>query len=194
MAVVFRVAYSLAVAILYVLFVIFGSRTFYEEPDYPQYPPGPPYDPGVAGKEIYCNYDETDACYLNGVVITPEMEAGLTPNAKAYLEQQREYQRRQRAYEDDRKVYFRNVFIIAGLLGIAGIAAGLFLYRRVEAMPLGLLLGGLGAVIYGWVESSRGPEELGAAPLFAVATIGLIIVLAAGYWFLGVRRAPDNPA
>ena len=38
MTTVFRVAYSLAVAILFVLFVILGTRTFYEAPELPEQP------------------------------------------------------------------------------------------------------------------------------------------------------------
>ena len=90
---------------------------------------------------------------------------------------------------DERDDYFRNVFIFANVLGVAAVAVGLYLFRRVEAMPLGLLLGGVGVVIYGWVESARGPGEASTAPLFAVVAVGLVIVLAGGYWFLGTRRA-----
>lgn len=62
-------------------------------------------------------------------------------------------------------------------------------------MPLGLVLGGIGAVSYGWAESSNGPGDVGPAPLFILATIGLVVVLAAGYWFLGGReRGPEPPA
>jgi len=80
------------------------------------------------------------------------------------------------------------------VLAVLAIGAGIYLFfRRVEAMPLGLLLGGIGVVIYGWVESARGPDEaVGTAPLFAVVAVGLALVLAAGYWFLGKRSAPSG--
>jgi hypothetical protein len=74
------------------------------------------------------------------------------------------------------------------VLGVAAVAGGLYLFRRVEAMPLGLLLGGLGVVIYGWVEAAEDFDEIGAAPMFAVVAVGLGIVLAAGYRFLGLVR------
>ena len=41
MQIVFRLAYSLVVAILFVLFVILGTRTFYDEPEPPPYPERP---------------------------------------------------------------------------------------------------------------------------------------------------------
>ncbi len=133
----FKVGYSLVVAILLILFVILGIRTFYDEPD----------------------------------------------SATVYPWEQ---------YEDQRADYHRNVFIVAMVLGVAAVAAGLSLFRRVEALPLGILLGGFGVVIFGWVQSEEGPGEMGMAPLFAVVAVGLAVVLAVGYWFLGVRAPPGG--
>jgi hypothetical protein len=193
MDIAFKTGYSLVVAILFVLVVILGVRTFYDEPDYPVYPVyqgGPPY----SEKGIYCDPPPRDACYIQGVEITPERQATLSDAEKSYLEDQREFAERQRDFENERKDYFRNVFIVATALGVAAIGAALFLFfRRVEAMPLGLLLGGVGVVIYGWIESARGPDEaVGTAPLFAVVAVGFVAVLAAGYWFLGKREAPRD--
>ncbi len=147
---VFKVGYSLVVAILLVLVVILGMRTFYDEPKNPNSGPQVTYGP--------------------------------------------DFTMRQMSYEDDRADYFRNVFILANVLGVAAVAAGVYLFRRVEAMPLGLLLGGVGVVIYGWVESARGPGETSTAPLFAVVAVGLVIVLGFGYWVLGKRGSSGESA
>jgi len=88
--------------------------------------------------------------------------------------------------------YHRNVFIVASVLGVAAVSAGLYLFRRVEAMPLGLVLGGLGVVIFGWVQAAEDFGEIGMAPLFAVVAVALGIVLAAGYWLLGMRGASNG--
>jgi len=191
----FKVAYSLVVTLLLVLVVILGMRTFYDEPDHPVYPNyyqgAPP--PLIEKGGIYCE-PLRDVCYIGGVEATPELEATLSDADKSYLQDQREFAEKQRDYENERKDYFRNVFIIATALGVAAIGAALFLFfRRVEAMPLGLLLGGIGVVIYGWIESARGPDEaVGTAPLFAVVAVGLAAVLAAGYWFLGKRKPAEG--
>ncbi len=66
-------------------------------------------------------------------------------------------------------------------------AAGLYLFRKVEAMPLGLLLGGIGIIIFGWAQAAEDFGEIGEAPLFAVVAVGLAVLLAAGYRFLGGR-------
>jgi len=187
MQVVFRIAYSLAVAILFILFVIFGTRTLYSEPDYPPYPGS--FAPPPA-KNIYC---EASGCYTDGTLITPEVEERLTAAERQVLDDQREFQVLQREYEDDRETYFRNVFIIAAVLGVLAIAIGVVLFSRVEAMPLGLMLGGIGALIYGWVEWARGPEEGSTTLAFAFVTVGLVVVLAGGYWFLGGRGEKKSP-
>jgi len=140
MATAFKMAYSLVVAILLVLFVILGTRTFYDEPESPDF----------KSQQLY------------------------------------------EEYEDDLVDYHRNVFIVASVLGVAAVAAGLYLYQRVEAMPLGLVLGGLGVVIFGWAQAAGDFGEIGMAPLFAVVAVGLAIVLAAGYRFLGLSRQGDE--
>src|SRR3990170_6865532 len=120
----FKVGYSLVVAILLVLFVILGVRTFYDEPDSP-----------------------TDS-------FLPHQ---ISDSQTAWEE-----------YEDDRADYHRNVFVVAMVLGVAAVAAGLYLFRRVEALPLGLLLGGFGVVIFAWAQAAGDFDEIGMTPLFAV--------------------------
>jgi len=188
----FKVGYSLVVAILFVLVVILGQRTFYDEPDYPSFRPSF----GEPTKSIYCDPFAGGSCYANGVPVTPENEVNLSESDRSFLRQQREGVQRQLDYEEDRKEYFRNVFVIATALGVLAIGAGLLLFfRRIEAIPLGLLLGGIGAIIYGWVESARGPDEaVGTGLLFAVVAVGLVGVLAAGYWFLGRRTRSETPS
>ena len=176
----FRLAYSVAVAIFFILVVIFGTRTLYSEPTdtgfYHQY----------SGRNVYCRED--NRCFVDDREITDPNDSTLTSAEREFLRQQREF-------NNDWDTYQRTVFVIAALLGVLAIAAGVALFRRVEGMPLGLVLGGIGAVSYGWAESSVGPGDVGPAPLFILATIGLVVVLAVGYWFLGGReREPEPPA
>ena len=189
MPIVFRIAYSLAVAILFVLFVILDIRTFYEEPEPPPYPSF--YLPKISpGEEIYCQPD--GRCFKGGRELTPAEEEKLTEEEKRFIREQREFSQRQQKYEEDRVDYHRNVFIIATVLGVAAVAAGLLLFRRVEAMPLGLLLGGIGVIIFAWVQAVRDFREIGMAPLFAAVAVGLAVVLAVGYWLLALPRAADG--
>ncbi len=187
MQVVFRLAYALVVAILLILFAILGIRVVYPEPDEPSYPYGPVPAPAPGAKDLYCNYDGT--CYADGKLLTTEAEAELTEEQRDYVREMRNSYARQRDYEEERRDYRRNVLIAAAALGALAVACGLFLYRRVEAMPLGLLLGGLGVVIYGWAQAGDEFDEMGPTVPFLAVGLGLAAVLAAGYYFLGLRGA-----
>lgn len=193
MQTVFKLAYSLVVAILFVLFVILGIRTFYDEPEAPDYRfiPFPAGKEPVPGEEpLYCEPD--GRCFKAGRELTDEDEATLTEEERRYVQEQRQSAEDWRAYEDERADYHRNVFILASVLGVAAVAAGLYLFQRVEAMPLGLLLGGLGVVLFGWAQAGEDFGEIGMAPVFAVVTVGLAVVLAVGYRFLGLKRPGGN--
>ncbi len=177
MQVAFRLAYSVAVAILFILVVVFGTRTIYSEPDdYPVYPQ-------YSGRNIYCN--ENNRCYIDDREITDPNDSTLTAAERQFIGAQRDY-------NNDWDTYQRTVFITAAVLGVAAIAAGVALYRRLEGMPLGLVLGGIGAVSYGWAESSDGPGDVSSATMFILALVGLAVVLGVGYWFLGGRESPES--
>ncbi len=177
MVVLFRLAYALAVAIFFILLVIFGQRTMFSEPDYPV-----SLTPPRTG--IYC--DDHD-CYNNGVPLDEEDDDTL-------ISSDQEFVRRYRAFHDDRLDYFRGVFVVSALLAIAAIGAGIYLFRRVEALPLGLVLGGIGVAAYGWVESSRGDGEAIAMYAFIISAIGFVVLAAGGYWFLGGREPRSSEA
>src|SRR3970040_636419 len=74
----FKVAYSLAVAILLVLFVVLGTRTFYDEPEQPEQPAG--YSPGA-----YEAYEEERADYHRNVFIMASVLGVVAAAAGLYL-------------------------------------------------------------------------------------------------------------
>ena len=193
----FKLGYSLVVALLFVLLVILGTRTFYEEPEGPQstFPFGGPGSfqksivPGEPAIEpFYCDtYSDEFRCFKGSRALTAEDEAKLSVEERQYVQEQRELHQDRQSYEQERSDYHRNVFILAAALGVAAIAAGLYLFRRVEAIPLGLVLGGLGVIIFGSTQLVDA-GDIGEAPLFAAVAMGLAVVLATGYWFLGTRQ------
>jgi hypothetical protein len=170
--VVFRLAYGVGVAIFYILFVVFGQRTFISEPDTPAF--SGPASPG----SLYC---VDRGCFRNGEKLDPADDGTLSTS-------EREYVREWRDYFDDRENYSRFVFLFGAMFGLAAIAAGVVLYRRVEGLPVGLVLGGIGVAIYGWVESTRDEGQMDNTFAFVAAAIGFIVLVAAGYWFLGGRE------
>jgi len=141
-------------------------------------------------EQLYCDRD--GRCFKDRQELTAEDEAKLTEEERLYLQEQRQFQERQQEYLDDRADYHRNVFMLASVLGVAAMAVGAALFRQVEAIPLGLVLGGVGVVIFGWVQAAEDFGEIGEAVLFAVVAAGLGIVLAVGYRFLGLVRPPGG--
>lgn len=187
MLTVFRVAYSLAVAILFVLVVVVGVRLVYDAPDDPGYQAPRFSKVGPAAAEpLYCDPD--GSCFKGGTLLSAEDEAQLTAEERQILQEARDFNRLRADYEDDRAEYHRNVFILASILGAAAIAAGVALFRRVDALPLGLVLGGIGVVIFGWAQAAEDFGEIGMGLLFVVVLVALVVVMACGYWFLGTPR------
>lgn len=190
MQTVFRIAYSLTVAILLILTVILGTRTLYPEPERPREPlptpvivePPPPAG-GLPEEPLYCQPD--GRCYKGKRELTPAEEAELSEEEQRYIQESREFFRREQEYRQERADHRRNVFIAATAIAVAAVGAGLYLFRRVEAIPLGLLLGGLGTLIFGWAQAAEDFGEIGPAPLFVTALLGLAAALAVGYWLLG---------
>ena len=188
----FHLAYSLGVALLFVLAVVMGARTFFDQPGDPVYP----YYPMIS-KSLSCDFVlEQCASYLPDQ--QREERLSLQDARTRYPDEfravelehqaQQEYEVALEEFHDDDVARSQAVLMLSSLLGVAAIAAGLYLFPRVDAMPLGLLLGGLGSVIYGAVESRDHYEEIGAAPVFATAAVGFVVLLAAGYWLLRPRR------
>jgi len=159
---VVKALYSLALAVLLVLFVALGIQTFYPDPQAP--PPPAPVRP-----------------------IAPGIQPTPSP---AEEKAQEEYQRRHQAWEEELATHRRNVFAIAGALGVAIIIAGLLLGERVDPLRPGLLLGGLFSIFYGVM---RGANYVGTAPLFALVTLFLAALLYVGYRRLTERGPPTAP-
>ena len=91
MQTLFKLTYSLVVAILFILLVILGIRTFYDEPEEPSYPirPLPIEAPDVEGsapsrvEPLYCELD--GRCFKGGTELTAEDEAELTEEERLYI-------------------------------------------------------------------------------------------------------------
>ena len=91
-----------------------------------------------------------------------------------------------REFEAAREDYFRNVSATAAVIGIVAIVTGAAQSKFLPVVPLGLMLGGLGAVMYGVAKWLSGPAELSASALFIIVAGGFILLLAAGYWRFGI--------
>lgn len=108
-------------------------------------------------------------------------------------EEQSQFEEERLAYESERADYHRNVFIVAGALGLACVVAGVIMNSRLDAIRLGFVAGGVGLIIYGIVQGAEDLGEIGAAPIFVITFIGMAILLAAGYFWLNGQASEDKP-
>lgn len=92
------------------------------------------------------------------------------------------------AYQVEQRDYARNVFSIAYPIGIVFVTLGLTLRPRLDVVRPGLVLGGLGTMIYAISQPHLIPEIR-----FAGVIVGLAILLIIGYRMLLERKiTKDN--
>jgi hypothetical protein len=176
MTTLIKLFYAAAIAALLVLLVAFGIRTFYAAPKQPQFPEPP--------ASIRGRFAPPPPPMLEpGVIPTP------TADQLAYEEEQQRFQEEYEVYQEKLTDYRRNVFLVAAIVGVAAIAGGLLLQSRLDAIRLGLVTGGLATILYAVAQAGEDLDEFGSAVIFAVALIGLSLVIGVGYRWLARSEA-----
>ncbi len=95
------------------------------------------------------------------------------------------------AFERNEREHDRNVLVAASLLGAAIVGLALYAHRRSMPLGLGLVLGAVGVVTYGWAEAGDHFDEMGATAPFLAVGLGLAAVALAGWFF--VSGEPPRP-
>ncbi len=103
------------------------------------------------------------------------------PEEPRYGDPARAYKTAPAQYEEDRQDYRRNVFLIAGLVGLGSMAAGVALAKRLDALRLGLILGGVATFIYSFSQAGEDIDDIGTTAILPVAAVGLVALLLLGY-------------
>jgi hypothetical protein len=99
----------------------------------------------------------------------------LTESEKA---QQLKFENDQRKYQDDFKLYSRNVSIITMIMAVVAVAVGLLFLNKILLLSDGLLLGGVFTLAYSIV---RGLLSENVQYRFVVVAVGLLVTLVLGY-------------
>ena len=163
---ILRVVYVLAIAVALVLLVVAGVEAFYPAPQYPEYPGYPEY-PRYTMPPL--DYD------------SPEYEE----LQQQWNEAQEEYQQALEAYEREAAVHGRNIFFVVLPLGVVFAIGGTFLQRRLDIFGAGLILGGIGTMIFAIV-----PYDLDTKLRFVGIAVALAVLVFVGYKvFLSLRRS-----
>lgn len=181
---------GISIAIIFVFFVVFGIKAFYKEPNY----------------ENFCARGSLiDVVYTKGYYPEPYparfKEPGENVCAKAITEYDKfrkncaeksldvifEYDEKgcqvakectfcNQDFEKARNIYFRNVFIISGIIGIIVIIIGAVLH--LTSVSAGLFGGGVLTIIYGTMNYW---SELADWARFIILGIALAVLIYLGY-------------
>lgn len=155
-----RGLYVVAIAVALILLVIAGVEAFYPAPQYPEYPEYPDPVPAYNSTE----YEEWQ---------------------QEWREVQEEYRQVQEEYRQEAARRDKNIFLIVLPLGVVFAVVGTFVRRRLDIFGAGLILGGIGTMIFALV-----PYDLDNILRFAGIAATLAVLVFVGYKvFLSLRRS-----
>lgn len=148
-----QIAVAIAVAILFALFIILLTDLVYEEPKYSDYCENgfKPIPVTPIEKPCYEYGEEYQQCVREGGVVRwalNESDCRIFDRCDfCNLE-----------YQDARKVYTRNVFLIAGIIGLASIFIGTL--WKIEFLGTGFMFGGIILLFYATVRFFGDADKL----------------------------------
>lgn len=157
---------GLGTAIILSALITLGIKAFYPEPQSPTYPVTPAPYPAY-----------TQPCAKNDTVC---LKAWSDYNAE-----QTKFNADQQIYEDQMKVYNRNLFIIANIVGIIVFAIGFWMLFATaivaQSVPIGVMIAGLWGIIYGY---ARGWGSVNDQLKFFIGLVIALCVIGGSMWLV----------
>lgn len=142
-----RGVYVVAIAVLLIVLVMVGIEAFYPFPPYPEYP-------GQLWPEP--PYD--------------------SPEYQEWQLEWQQWQEIQEAYRQEAALHHRNIFFIILPLGALFAVVGTFVRNRSGIFGAGLILGGMGTMIY-----AISPHDLDSKLRFVGIAVALAVLVFVGY-------------
>ncbi|MBI2652801.1 hypothetical protein HYX00_05020 [Candidatus Woesearchaeota archaeon] len=181
---------GVSIAVIFVFFVVFGIKAFYKEPKYEDFCRIGTLIDFVSGKGHYyepypVRIKETaeNVCAKANFEYDKFRKSCAEKNADAVYEFDekgcqvgRECTSCNVDFNKARNIYFRNVFIISGIVGIVTIIIGAVLH--LTSVSAGLFGGGVLTIIYGTMNYW---SELADWARFVILGIALAILIYLGY-------------
>ena len=167
-----NIIFAIAIFILTLFVGIYGISTLYgESPQYNDYCPEYLFNQTVCETEggVWVNNTQAVAD-SRGEIKQIQVSGGFC---------QYDYTVCQEALEDAQEKYYRKVFFTALPLGIVIILVGA-LVLGLESVSAGLMLGGVGMILYGTGAYWRFTDDW---LKFLLSLVGLVILIWAAYWF-----------
>ena len=164
----------MAIGVLIVLLVIFGVEAFYPAPPRPTPPVFPPVvlEPNRDGPEQPC------------VILYPGPDDQASDEwQQAWDEWKQEWDSLYEEYRRELSLHHRNIFLVVLPLGALLAVGGTFLRRRLDIFGAGLILGGMGTMIYAIV-----PSALDSLLRFVGIAVALVVLVLVGVRVFSFRR------
>lgn len=181
---------GLSIAVIFVFFVVFGIKAFYKEPKYENfckrgtlidfasgnghyYEPYPirmkePFENACPKSIVEYNQFRKQCAEKKADVVYEFSENGCQIARECTFCNQ--------DFQKARNIYFRNVFIISGIVGIAVVIIGAILH--ITSVSVGLFGGGVLTIIYG---TTNYWSELADWARFIILGIALAVLIYLGY-------------
>ncbi len=163
---------GLATAVILAALINLGIKAFYPEPVAPTYPNYPAAAAPCAINDIQCQKGQADISN----------------------QQQATFNRQEQAYTDQMKVYNKNLFIIANIIGIVVFAIGFWLIFGVAlasyAVPVGIMLAGVWSIMYGY---ARGWGSIDDQLKFFIGLVIAVLVIGGSAWLMQRYQKKQPP-
>ena len=148
---ILKIIYTIFIGVFFATLVGVGIAAFYPEPKPPEYPSA----------------------------LKIPREGGLNqPVFQELKEEQEEYDRAEKTFQEKLETYNRNVSIIAVVASIVTLAVSLTLFKKILLIADGLLLGGVLTILYSII---RGFGSGNNKFQFIIVSIGFVVSLILGY-------------
>lgn len=159
---------GLAAAIILGALINLGIKAFYPEPVSPNYPTlAKPYP--------------VQQCAANDTPCIKQQNEASAAQQAADLK----FQQEQQVYQDAMKIYNKNLFIIANIIGIIVFAIGFLLVflsmLAARGVPIGVMLAGLWSIFYGY---ARGWDSTNDQLKFFIGLVIALIILGGSMWLM----------
>lgn len=182
---------GISIAIIFVFFVVFGIKAFYKEPKYENFCKIGASIDFVSGKSAHyaepyparMKEPEQSVCAKSNLEYDKFRKDCAEKNADVLYEYDEKGCQAAKEctscsidFSNARNVYFRNVFIISGIVGIAAIIIGAVL--QMASVSAGLFGGGVLTILYG---TTNYWSELADWSRFIILGIALAVLIYLGY-------------
>jgi len=175
MKIFLNVLLGLATVVIVVSLINLGIKAFHPEPERPEYPIGTRFSGPYSGS-LTCESGDQKCLEIRNQYLADDAEARAA---------QEEFDRNQRAYEEAMRLYNRDYFVAANVVGILIFILGFFLLFRTalasQGMMIGIMMAGLAAVIEGY---ARGWNSTNDQLKFFVGLVIAILIIGGSTWLM----------